>query len=139
MAVERRMKPGTAVSTALLKKFRPWSGTMPSGCFAYFLGNITRADYWAFSKEIRALYDHERFEAFLAPSIDDNIFDWLVLLEAVCEAKGSFTMAALGAGWGRWLVAGCVCGEAARRSSGSPDRRRSGTDPFQLDAGALFG
>jgi FkbM family methyltransferase len=27
------------------------------------------------------------------------------LLEAVAEARGEFTMAALGAGWGRWLVA----------------------------------
>ena len=94
------------ISTAVLDKFRPWSGTVPSGYFAYFLGNLTRADYWAFSKEIRALYDRERFEAFSAPSIDDNIFDWLVLLEAVVDAHGSFTMAALGAGWGRWLVAG---------------------------------
>lgn len=69
------------------------------------LGNLTRADYWAFSTEIRAIYDRERHEPFSTPSIDDNIFDWLVLLEAVAEAKDSFTMAALGAGWGRWLVA----------------------------------
>ena len=55
---------------------------------------------------MRAIYDRERFEACSTPSIDDNIFDWLVLLEAVAEAKDSFTMAALGAGWGRWLVAG---------------------------------
>ena len=99
-----RMTP--QISTAVLEKFRPWSGIVPSGYFAYFLGNITRADYWAFSKEIRALYDRERFEAFSGPSMDDNIFDWLVLLEAVAEAKNSFTMAAVGAGWGRWLVAG---------------------------------
>jgi len=95
----------TAVDTGILKRFRPWSGVVPSGYFAYFLGNLTRADYWAFSKEIRAVYDRERFEAFSAPSFDDNIFDWLVLLEAIAEAKDEFTMAALGAGWGRWLVA----------------------------------
>src|SRR5262249_46383337 len=56
-------------------------------------------------KEIRTLYDRERVEAFSRPSIDDNIFDWLALLESVVEARGSYTMAALRAGWGRWLVA----------------------------------
>jgi FkbM family methyltransferase len=98
--------PNVEVSTEVLKKFRPWAGVVPSGYFAYFLGNLTRADYWAFPKEIRAVYDRERFEAFSLPSIDDNIFDWLVLLEAAVASKESFTMAALGAGWGRWLVTG---------------------------------
>ena len=42
------------ISTAVLDKFRPWCGIVPSGYFAYFLGNLTRADYWAFPKEIRA-------------------------------------------------------------------------------------
>jgi FkbM family methyltransferase len=107
-----------SVSTAVLEQFRPWSGTVPSGFFAYFLGNITRADYWAFTPEIRALYDPERFEAFSAPSIDDNIFDWLVLLEAVVDSKGSFTMAALGAGWGRWLISGAF----AAKQRGLPFR-----------------
>ncbi len=101
-------KANDVVDTGILKRFRPWTGVVPSGYFAYFLGNLTRADYWAFSKEIRALYDRERVEAFSAPSIDDNIFDWLALLEAVAEAKESFTMVALGAGWGRWLVAGAL-------------------------------
>jgi hypothetical protein len=68
------------VNTEVLKKFRPWAGIVPAGYFAYFLGDITRAHYWAFSKDIRAIYDRERFEAFSGPSIDDNIFDWLVLL-----------------------------------------------------------
>jgi FkbM family methyltransferase len=94
------------VDTRILNRFRPWSGMVPSGFFAYFLGNLTRADYWAFSKDIRALYDRDRHETFSIPSLDDNIFDWLVLLEAVADAKESFTMAAVGAGWGRWLVAG---------------------------------
>jgi FkbM family methyltransferase len=96
----------TVVNSDVLSRFRPWSGTVPSGYFAYFLGNLTRADYWAFQKETRALYDRERFENFSAPAIDDNILDWLILLEALVEARGEFTMAALGAGWGRWLVAG---------------------------------
>jgi len=106
------------VDTEILKRFRPWSGVVPAGFFAYFLGNLTRADYWAFSPEIRAIYDRERHEAFSTPSVDDNIFDWLVLLEAVAEARDTFMMAALGAGWGRWLVAGAF----AARQRGLPSR-----------------
>jgi FkbM family methyltransferase len=108
-----------AIDTGILERFRPWSGVVPAGFFAYFLGNLTRADYWAFPKEIRALYDHERHETFSLPSLDDNIFDWLVLLEAVSDAKDSFTMAAVGAGWGRWLVAGAF---AARQLGSMPIR-----------------
>jgi FkbM family methyltransferase len=99
------------IGTDVLKKFQPWSGTVPAGYFAYFLGNLARADYWKFSDELRAIYDRERFESFTGPRIDDNIFDWLVLLEAVVEAKDEFTMAALGAGWGRWLVAASMAVE----------------------------
>jgi len=100
-----------AVSTAVLKHFKGWNGIVPAGFFAYFLGNLTRADYWAFPEDIRRLYDHERLETFSGPSVDDNIFDWLVLLEAVIEARDEFTMVALGAGWGRWLVAAALAVE----------------------------
>jgi FkbM family methyltransferase len=103
------------VSTAVLQKFQPWSGTVPAGYFAYFLGNITRADYWAFSPDIRQLYDRARFEAFSGPSLDDNVLDWLVTLEAVADAKGEFVMIALGAGWGRWLIAAAM---AAKQRGG---------------------
>jgi FkbM family methyltransferase len=92
----------------VLAKFRRWSGTVPSGYFAYFLGNLTRADYWAFPENIRALYMQDRYQAPSGPGNDDNILDWVILLEAVVEARGEFTMAALGAGWGRWLVAGAL-------------------------------
>ena len=103
------------VSTAVLKKFQPWSGTVPAGFFAYFLGNLTRADYWAFPAEIRQAYDRERFERFSGPAIDDNIFDWLILLEAIAEARDQFVMVALGAGWERWLVAAAL---ASKQFSG---------------------
>jgi FkbM family methyltransferase len=97
-----------SINTDVLKTFRPWAGTIPSGYFAYFLGNLTRADYWKFSDEVRKIYDCERYETFSGPSIDDNIFDWVILLETVASSKDTFVMAALGAGWGRWLVAGAL-------------------------------
>jgi FkbM family methyltransferase len=98
----------TVVDTGILKRVKPWSGTVPAGYFAYFLGNIARTDYWAFSEELRAIHDHQRFQGFSAPTFDDNLFDWIVLLEAVADGEGGFTMAALGAGWGRWLVAAAL-------------------------------
>jgi FkbM family methyltransferase len=103
------------ISTAVLNQFEPWSGTVPAGYFTYFLGNLTRAYYWDFSPELKREYDHERVESFTGPKIDDNIFDWLALLEAVTAARDEFVMIALGAGWGRWLVAAAL---AARQRPG---------------------
>jgi FkbM family methyltransferase len=46
------------------------------------------------------------------PLASDEWFEWHSLLSAVTEARGSFTMVELGAGFGRWAVAG---GIAARK------------------------
>jgi FkbM family methyltransferase len=99
------------ISSEVLDQFEPWHGTVPAGYFAYFMGNITRADYWAFTPEVRALYDKERVEWFSRPSVDDNTMDWLIMLEGVVAAQDRFTMVALGAGWGRWLVGGAKAAE----------------------------
>ena len=95
------------VSSTVLSRFRSRSGAVPPGYFAYFLGNLTRVEVFAggFSPEERARYDRERFEVFSDPSPGDNVVDCVVMLEAIVEARGEFTMMALGAGWGRWLAA----------------------------------
>jgi FkbM family methyltransferase len=46
------------------------------------------------------------------PAIDEEWFEWHSLASAVTEARGRFVMAEIGAGYGRWAVAG---GIAARR------------------------
>jgi FkbM family methyltransferase len=38
------------------------------------------------------------------PAINSEIFEWLALCEAILEARGTFTMFELGAGFGRWSV-----------------------------------
>jgi len=43
-----------------------------------------------------------------APPVDDEIFEWIDLLEAVEGAAGRFVMVELGAGYGRWLVNGAI-------------------------------
>jgi FkbM family methyltransferase len=44
--------------------------------------------------------------------VDEELFEWIDLLESVEASDSAFTMVELGAGFGRWLVAGAV---AARR------------------------
>ena len=92
----------------ILKQFQPWAGLVPAGFHASFLGGITRAMYWDFPEEIRRIYDRERYEVLALPEADDNICDWVGLLDAVWEAESTFVMAALGAGWGRWLVSAAL-------------------------------
>src|SRR5579883_1190234 len=48
------------------------------------------------------------------PRIDEEIFEWIDVLECVEAARGRFTMVELGAGYGRWLLAGAM---AARQRS----------------------
>jgi hypothetical protein len=49
--------------------------------------------------------------------VDEGLLEWIDLLESVEVANSSFTMVELGAGFGRWLVAGAV---AARRVRNLP-------------------
>lgn len=104
-----------ALDTSVFEQFCPWKGTVPAGFFTNYLGTMTRADYWAFSKEYSAAYNCERFESPGVPG-NESIADWTVLLRSVLEAQDRFVMAALGAGWGRWLVIGA----AAARQRGLP-------------------
>jgi FkbM family methyltransferase len=38
------------------------------------------------------------------PPVDEEYFEWVDVLEAVAEARGTFVMMELGAGYGRWLA-----------------------------------
>jgi FkbM family methyltransferase len=85
------------------------------GYFSSFLGTMTRANYWAFSEEYLRIFSRDRYERKLPPQ-DETIIDLAAVLRAVWDAEGSFTMAAVGCGWGRWLVNGA----AAARQRGVP-------------------
>jgi hypothetical protein len=56
------------------------------------------------------------------PAINEEIFEWRMLLSAVLAAKGSFAMVEAGAGYGRWLVAGAL---AAKHKRTRNDARRN--------------
>ena len=46
------------------------------------------------------------------PPVDEEYLEWIDVLEAVCEAEGTFTMLEVGAGYARWAARGWI---AARR------------------------
>lgn len=50
------------------------------------------------------------------PGIDDELFEWIDVLEAVLSADRRFCMVELGAGFGRWLVRAAVAARRARPS-----------------------
>jgi FkbM family methyltransferase len=49
-------------------------------------------------------YDVPTFVRTEPPESSEDAFEWVDVLESVCESEGSFTMVELGAGWGRWIV-----------------------------------
>lgn len=100
---------------SIFEKFQPWKGRVRAGYFSNFLGTMTRAHYWAFSPEHMAIFSRNRYQKAAVPR-DETIIDLAGVLRAVNDAKEKFTMAAVGCGWGRWLVSGA----AAARQRGLP-------------------
>ena len=72
-----------------------------------FVGSRVRKEFY--SSEFLARNPLDGF-----PEYSEEFFEWIDLLEAIEEAEDLFTMIELGAGHGRWLVAGAV----AARSRG---------------------
>jgi len=56
------------------------------------------------------------------PAFDEEYFEWIDLLESIVEARGSYTMIELGAGYGRWAVRAALA------------LRQFSSIPFQLTA-----
>lgn len=97
-----------AVDPAIFAPFKPWSGSVPSGFFTDWTGILTRVDVWHFGPEALAVYNRDRYENSTVPLDEEHVLDWAPLAQAVKDSSGSFRMAALGAGWGRWLAAGAA-------------------------------
>jgi FkbM family methyltransferase len=75
-------------------KFKPYAGWVSGQYHVDFLGAKTRGD---FVDGLPMLHNRSIM-------IDEEYFEWIDLLESVVEAKGSYTMLDLGAGYGRWAV-----------------------------------
>jgi FkbM family methyltransferase len=93
--------------------FRPWVGWIEPGWSVNFLGVRTRVAFFSLYEQLADYSQGRRFEAKL-PVPNEEYFEWVALLEAVMEARDSFTMIELGAGWGRWIVNGVAALRAQR-------------------------
>jgi FkbM family methyltransferase len=84
-----------------------WSGKVPEGFAADFLGTLSRKEYFiGLPEESLGLS-----ETLALPPFDEEYFEWIDLLEAVTAARSRFTMLELGAGWGRWTARGAAAAE----------------------------
>ncbi len=103
--------PEIRIDPAVFTPYKRWSGVVPTGYWADWLGVRSRADMWAFTPEYLAICNQERFEEPAYPTGSEQVLDWIPLLHAVETSSTVFVMAALGAGWGRWLTAGAFAAQ----------------------------
>lgn len=89
-----------ASAAEVFERFEPVVVDVPPGWTMNWLGVKTRAEIQsnsgAASGPIRIAFDR--------PSLSEDFFEWLDVLESVVESSGTYTIVELGAGWGRWLV-----------------------------------
>ena len=98
--------PEIRVDDAGVKQLGTWRGAVPAGFFADWSGVLTRADVYAFNDEYLAAFAKEREESHWIATTNTEIMDWVPLADSVARSNETFRMAALGAGWGRWVSAG---------------------------------
>jgi FkbM family methyltransferase len=93
-------------------KFTHFKGEAPAGFDRDFVGSITRPWFWGGPPRDAAIEVDVPHPAF-----DEEYFEWIDLLESVAEARDSYTMIELGAGYGRWAVRAAL---AVRQYSAIP-------------------
>jgi FkbM family methyltransferase len=89
-----------------LQQFKPWAGVVPAGYWTDWTGLKTRAEVWKFTEDYMAIFNTTRHEVHTVEIDREHVIDWLPLVDAIDLSRDTFRMAALGAGWGRWLAAG---------------------------------
>ncbi|HUB48360.1 MAG TPA: FkbM family methyltransferase [Acetobacteraceae bacterium] len=90
------------MSEALFARFHPGHIDLSPGFHPTWAGSLIRNEF-----------DGNCYsgQPSLEPSRDEEWFEWHSLLTAVSEARGRFVMAEIGAGYGRWAVAGAVAAQ----------------------------
>jgi len=76
-----------------------WTGSVGPGMTVNWLGTNTRSLY----NNTHSSPPGQILSPDI-PSVSEEYFEWIDLIESVLEADDDFTMIELGAGWGRWLV-----------------------------------
>jgi FkbM family methyltransferase len=107
----------------VFEQFPQWNGWADPGWAVNFLGVRTRVAFFSLFEQL-ADFSQRRQVSLGRPNPNEDYFEWIALLEAVVEAKDSFTMVELGAGWGKWIVNGV----AALRAHGDLPYRVVGVE-----------
>ena len=84
----------------VFSRFRPFRGQVPAHYGADFLGTKIRHEFVAelYTRPAESLWEMGY------PPVNEDYLEWVDLLESVVEARDSYTMVELGAGFGRWVV-----------------------------------
>ena len=91
-------QPWTPEQSDVLAHFQWHDVSVDERFFVDALGVRTRRAFYAGRDWSGSL--SERF----APTLNEAVFEWIGVLEAVLRARGHFTMLELGLGYARWLV-----------------------------------
>ncbi len=86
-----------ALHHPIFSKFTAFKGEAAPGCDRDFIGSSIRQSYWAGAHRPTAIQVQTSI-----PPYDEEYFEWIDILESVVEARGTYTMMELGAGYGRW-------------------------------------
>jgi FkbM family methyltransferase len=91
----------------VFERYKPFQGIVPAGYTYDFVGTLTPSHFsgWKVFSEPTAVI--ARF-----PTVDEEYFEWIDLLESVENADSLFVMAELGAGYGRWACRGAAAARA---------------------------
>lgn len=101
-------KPAPGAASELLPaSLRKYVGTAPTGNDRDFIWTVGGS---RIHRSFSTLLDDRQSTL----RVDEGLFEWIDLFEAIEGAKEIFTMVELGAGYGRWLVAGAVAARNVR-------------------------
>jgi FkbM family methyltransferase len=95
-----QVSPTPEEAHPVFAKFPRWTGKISGYFTANWLGTLTDTRY---TRNTRVFAETTVTPPVPKPS-DEEYFEWIILLQSVLEARNSYTMVELGAGYGRWLV-----------------------------------
>ena len=90
----------------IFAKYPKWQGTLPSGFMTNWSGALVRSSFYP--AQLTEHLPKSSFAGPHSPIADEEIFEWIDVLEAIDQASGSFSMMEVGAGFGRWAVSAAV-------------------------------
>jgi FkbM family methyltransferase len=99
-ALQGVQPPDTVHGHSVFSLFRPWEGYVPPEFDVTCYGSLIRRQFLGIPPREAGYSQGPAW-----PSVSDEYFEWIDVLEAIAAARGRFTMLELGAGFGRWAVA----------------------------------